>query len=251
MRSARQIERFRHGRDQNPVTAAAVVAIRRRVGQPRFPRERLRRHVIEPELRRGFGHARRTRVPRQTGNRTLHHRVAVGSGRGDHRAGVVEDEGSTVRADGLASQQRDERVVALGVCRRRRTRQVVVQPHADARRRFLMEPGRQPRRIIVRAPKRDDRRGADHHEHQRDERREDEDPDRQAFLHRVRVPGVSPRPASQIHSLLPIARSLTCPGISAQNHPNRLASGRATRKAPGARSQVTVNVKNSADEMFR
>ena len=51
-----------------------------------------------------------------------------------------------------------------------------------------MEPRRQPRRIIVRAPKRDDRRGANHHEHQCDERREDEDPDRQAFLHRVRVP---------------------------------------------------------------
>ena len=70
---ARQIERFRHGRDQNPVTASAVLAIRRRVGQPRFPRERPRRDVIEPELRRCCGHARRTRVPRQTCNRTLHH----------------------------------------------------------------------------------------------------------------------------------------------------------------------------------
>ena len=45
--------------------------------------------------------------------------------------------------------------------------------------------------------------------------------------------------------------SLTCPGISAQNQPNRLASGRATRKAAGARSQVTASVKNSADEMLR
>ena len=61
----------------------------------------------------------------------------------------------------------------------------------------------------------------------------------------------SPRPDSQIHPLLPIARSLTCPGISAQNHPNRLARGSATRKATGARIHVTVNVKNSADEMFR
>ena len=41
------------------------------------------------------------------------------------------------------------------------------------------------------------------------------------------------RPDSHVHSLLPIARSLTRPGISAQNHPNRLASGRATRKASG------------------
>ena len=31
----------------------------------------------------------------------------------------------------------------------------------------------------------------------------------------------------------------TCPGISAQNHPNRLASGSASRNAPGASSQVT------------
>ena len=64
-------------------------------------------------------------------------------------------------------------------------------------------------------------------------------------------PGASPRPDSQIHSLLPIARSLTRPGISAQNHPNRLASGRATRKATGPSSQVTDNVKNSAEEMLR
>ena len=63
--------------------------------------------------------------------------------------------------------------------------------------------------------------------------------------------GTSPRPDSQIHSLLPNARSLTRPGISAQNHPNRLASGRATRKATGASSQVTDNVKASDDEMLR
>ena len=55
-----QIVRFGHRRHENPVTARAVVAIRRRVGQPRFPRERLRRDVIEPELRRCVGHARRT-----------------------------------------------------------------------------------------------------------------------------------------------------------------------------------------------
>ena len=179
-------------------------------------------------------------MPRQTCHRTLHHRVAVGSRRGDHRARLVENEGSTVRADGLAAQQRDESVLALSVYRRRRTCQVVVEPHADARRRFLMESGRQPRRIIVRTAESDNRGGADHHEHQRDERREDEDPDRQAFRHRACLPGVLPRPASQIHSLFPIARSLTCPGISAQNQPNRLASGNATRKAPGARSHVTA-----------
>ena len=63
--------------------------------------------------------------------------------------------------------------------------------------------------------------------------------------------GASPRPDSQTHSLLPIARSLTRPGISAQNHPNRLASGRATRKATGPSSQVTDNVKASAEEMLR
>ena len=62
--------------------------------------------------------------------------------------------------------------------------------------------------------------------------------------------GVVPRPASQRHSLSPIARSLTCPGISAQNHPNRLASGRATRKATGPTSQVTANVKNRAGKML-
>ena len=64
-------------------------------------------------------------------------------------------------------------------------------------------------------------------------------------------PGALPRPDSQIHSLLPIARSLTCPGISAQNHPNRLASGRAARKARGPSSHVTDNVKASDDEMLR
>ena len=64
-------------------------------------------------------------------------------------------------------------------------------------------------------------------------------------------PGVLLRPASQIHLLPPTARSLTCPGMSAQNHPNRRASGKAARKAPGARTQVTANVKNSAEEMFR
>ena len=48
-----------------------------------------------------------------------------------------------------------------------------------------------------------------------------------------------------------VARSLTRPGMSAQNHPNRRASGRATRKAAGASSHVTDNVKASADEILR
>jgi hypothetical protein len=45
----------------------------------------------------------------------------------------------------------------------------------------MVEPRRQPRRIVVSGPKRDNRRGANHHEHQSDERREDEDPDWQAI----------------------------------------------------------------------
>ena len=114
-----------------------------------------------------------------------------------------------------------------------------------------MEARRQHHRIIVCAPKRDNSRGANHQEHQGYERREDEDPNRQAFLRESRFPRVSPRPASQIHSLLPIARSLTRPGISAQNHPNRLASGRAIRKATGATSQVIANVNANAEEIFR
>ncbi len=56
----------------------------------------------------------------------------------------------------------------------------------------------------------------------------------------------SPRPDSQVQSLLPIARSLTRPGISAQNHPNRLASGRAARKARGPSTQVIDVVNISA-----
>ena len=68
---------------------------------------------------------------------------------------------------------------------------------------------------------------------------------------RLASPVALPGPAFQIHSPLPNARSPTCPGISAQNHPNRLASGSATRKAQGAMSQVTDNVKNSAGEMVR
>ena len=59
-------------------------------------------------------------------------------------------------------------------------------------------------------------------------------------------PGASLRPDSQTHSLLPIARSLTRPGMSAQNHPNRLASGRATRRATGPIAQVIDVVNNSA-----
>ena len=138
-----------------------------------------------------------------------------------------------------------------GVGRRRRTRQVVVQPHADVRRRFLVERRRQHRRIVVGAAQGDRRRGADHDEHQRDERREDEDPDRQTFLDRVATPGVSlagfPDPVAAANRRAPSP----VPGISAQNHPNRLASGSATKKATGPRSQVMANVKNSAEEMFR
>jgi hypothetical protein len=63
-------------------------------------------------------------------------------------------------------------------------------------------------------------------------------------------PGASLRPDSQIHALLPIARSLTRPGISAQNHPNRLASGSAIRKAMGPIAQVIDVVKNSAAEIL-
>ena len=50
---------------------------------------------------------------REPGDRTCHDRVSVGSGGGDDCAGVVEDEGSALRAYGLASQQRNERVGAL------------------------------------------------------------------------------------------------------------------------------------------
>ena len=59
--------------------------------------------------------------------------------------------------------------------------------------------------------------------------------------------GPDSRPTRCFLSSVPVTR----PGISAQNHPNRLASGRATRNARGARSQVRVNVKASAEEIFR
>jgi hypothetical protein len=49
----------------------------------------------------------------------------------------------------------------------------------------MMELRRKHRRIIVGAPKRDNCRGSNHHEHQRDERQEDEDSDWQALLHLV------------------------------------------------------------------
>ena len=162
--------------------ASAVVAIRGRVGQPRFARERLRRDMIELELRRFRRQARRTGMPGQGCNRALHHRVAFGSGRGDHHAGSVKDEGSTVRANGVTSQHRDESVFALGVNRRRRTFEVVVQLHADVCGHCLMELRRQPLRIIVCVPKGDSRGGANHHENQCNEWCENEDPDWQAFL---------------------------------------------------------------------
>src|SRR5262245_35326933 len=65
------------------------------------------------------------------------------------------------------------------------------------------------------------------------------------------LPVALPRPDSQIHSRSTNVRCLTCPGISAQNHPNRFASGSAPNSATGARLQVTSNVKKSADEIFR
>ena len=164
----------------------AVVAIRCRIRQPRFARERLRRDLIELEL--GLtGHAGLPRVPGQRRNGALHDRVAVGSRRGDHRARSVEDEGSAIRADGLPPQQLGEAGGALGIRLRRRRREVVVQLHADVFRPRVMELCRQPRRIVLPAPQRDDRGGGDQRERQCDERREDEHPDRQALLHRDRV----------------------------------------------------------------
>ena len=140
---ARQIERFRHGRHQDPVMAGAVIAIRGRVGQPRFPRERLCRDVIELELGRPCRQPRWSGVPRESGNCVRDHRIVGGSGRGDRLAGHVKDESSTIGADGLASQQGVESVFALDACRRRRTCEVVVQLQADVRRHCLMEPCRQ------------------------------------------------------------------------------------------------------------
>src|SRR5262249_9784943 len=52
---------------------------------------------------------------------------------------------------------------------------------------------RQPLRIIVRVSKRDGRGGANHHENQCNEWRENEDPDRHAFLRRA---GTGPRVAA-------------------------------------------------------
>ena len=55
-----QVERFRHGGDERPMTAGRV-PIRRRVRQPRFARERLRRDVVESKLRRRRRTGRRDR----------------------------------------------------------------------------------------------------------------------------------------------------------------------------------------------
>jgi hypothetical protein len=57
----------------------------------------------------------------------------------------------------------------------------------------MMQSRRKHRRIIVSAPKRDNCRGSDHHKHESNEGRKDEDPDWQAVLHRV---GVAPRVTS-------------------------------------------------------
>ena len=73
--------------------------------------------MIELELYRCFRLARRSGVSGQSCNRTLHHRVAVGSGRSNDLAGSVKDEGSAVRADSLALQQRNESAFALSVYR--------------------------------------------------------------------------------------------------------------------------------------
>ena len=69
--------------------AGAVIAIRGRVGQPRFPRERLRRDVIELELGRPCRQPRWAGVLRESGNGVRDHRIAGGSGRGDHRLPVM------------------------------------------------------------------------------------------------------------------------------------------------------------------
>ena len=85
------------------------------MGQPRVPGEWLLRDMVELELYRGLKQARRSSVLGQSRNRTLHHRVAVGSRRGDRLAGSVNDESSAVRADSLTLQQGHEGVLVLGV----------------------------------------------------------------------------------------------------------------------------------------
>jgi hypothetical protein len=74
--------------------------------------------MIELELYRCFRQARRSGVLGQRCNRTLHHRVAVGSGRDDLLAGSVKDEGSAVRADSLVLQQRNVARQVKFNCRR-------------------------------------------------------------------------------------------------------------------------------------
>jgi hypothetical protein len=71
--------------------------------------------MIELELDRWFKPARRSGVSGESRNCTLHHRVTVGSRRGDHLASSVNNEGSAVCAHSLILQQRDEGVFVLGV----------------------------------------------------------------------------------------------------------------------------------------
>ena len=73
--------------------------------------------MIELELYRWFKRARRSGALGQSCSRTLHLRVVVGSGRDNHLAGSVKDEGSAVRAGSLVLQQRDESVLVLRVYR--------------------------------------------------------------------------------------------------------------------------------------
>ena len=212
---ARQVERFRHGRDQDPVTAPAVIAIRRRVGQPRFARERLRRDVIEPELRLcGTADGPRTVSAPGRQSRFARPRRRRARTRRSSRP-FVEDEGSAIRADGLAAQQRGAR--ASRVLRRpfakstpRGSRRAACGCSTTPRDGALSPaaPHHRPRSAARRSPWRPPSTSS-----QGDERREEENPDRHAFA----APGLTSRgrradAACQLHSLSPIARSLTLPG---------------------------------------
>ena len=119
---ARQIERFRHGRDQHPVTArcrrrdtssrrsatfpaTAASRSRDRTGTPSPLPTWPTKPCAAPELRPHSAPPSRRRAADEAID----------------RAGLVEDEGATVRADGLASQQQTTSCArALGVDRRRR-----------------------------------------------------------------------------------------------------------------------------------
>ena len=112
-------------------------------------------------------------------SRSRHDRVAVGSRRAINVPVLSRRKARPSSPMAWLRSSASDCVTALGVRQSMATARGIRPAACGYSPTLPMEPRRQPLRIIVRAPKRNDRRGAHHDKHQCDERRENEDADRQ------------------------------------------------------------------------